>query len=37
VLISTHFVIGIHLPSIVSDPKNTHDYIPCNGENINTF
>jgi hypothetical protein len=37
VLISTHSIIGIHLPLVVNIPRNTRDFIPCFGVNINAF
>jgi hypothetical protein len=37
VLISTHSIIGIHLPLVESHPRNTHDCLPCYRANINAF
>jgi hypothetical protein len=37
VLINTHFVVGIHLPKVVSCPWYTLAYIPCYEADVNAF
>ena len=36
-MLCTQSVVCVHLPSVISCSRYSHDCIPCNGANINTF